>query len=281
MDMKLEPYAIFNDAFGTQPTAGHYTTFWPFPRLPAELRTQIWTECIPARRFIRVLLDNDRVEVFPELYTTKNELGNVISGWPYRVRAAGSKEWSPDTLARVNREASNVFRRICRICANPYPVHSPTYLDRNPRPIKADLTQVAVSTDPRRNVFLWNRFKANFGVGRQIDVRYILTAMPSTQSAILGHAGFVEVLQRDDEIWADWTAKLGQQVWGERMDQEEYEAQRISLPQAARFWSFPQEAFGDVPDIDEIDFMGTAAWEPKMVKDLSGFHPGIGVFNLP
>ena len=409
MTTKPEPYTIFNDAFGTGPRAGHSTTFWPFPRLPVELRTKIWTECIPAHRFIHVLLDNDLVEEFSKLYTTKNELGNIISGCPYRMRAAGSEEWSPDTLIRVNHEASSVFHSICRVriplpvkggdgsvkslyispendtvwavCdqnsrADPllvsflhdlvaydpkgigvvhlaisgttlndsqrlaeldpshlqlparqsitkllssslqtvHPVVSPdtngrcmlgcmswphaqfhhnrslpifprtqSYicLECDPRPIKADLTHVAVNMDPRRTVFLWNRFKANFGVERHINIRYILSVVPFKNPAIASRAGFVDLLQRYDDGWADWAARLGQQVWGERMSKEEYEAQRTSLPQAAGFWSFPQEAFGDVPDVNQMNYMDVVQWEPKMVKDLSEFHPEIWVFNLP
>lgn len=405
MTSKPEPYTIFNDAFGTGLSAGQSTTFWPFPRLPLELRTKIWAECIPAHRFIHVLLDSTYGEKFPNLYTTKNELGNTISGCRYRMRAAGSEEWAPDTLIRVNHEASSVFRSICRVriplpvkggdgsvkslyispendtvwavCdqnsrANPllvsflhdlvaydpkgigvvhlaiggttlndpsrlaeldpshlqlparqsitkllssslktvYPVvtsmrcmlgcmssphaqfhhnrsvpmfpctQSYTYLDRDPRPIKADLTHVAVEMDPRRTLFLWNRFKVNFGVERPINIRYIVSViMPSENPA--SRAGFVSLLQRSDDEWVDWTARLGQQVWGERMSKEEYEAQRTSLPQAAGFWSFPQEAFGDVPDVNQSKDMDAFHWQPKMVKDLSAFHPDIWVFNLP
>ena len=102
MTTKPEPYTIFNDAFSTGSRAGQPTTFWPFPRLPVELRTKIWAEYIPARRFIHVSIDDDMVEKFLELYTTKNELGNIISGCPNHMQAAGLEEWSPNTLIKVN-----------------------------------------------------------------------------------------------------------------------------------------------------------------------------------
>lgn len=37
-------------------------------------------------------------------------------------------------------------------------------LDRDSRPIEKDLVKVYVGTDPRRTVFLWQKFMANFGV---------------------------------------------------------------------------------------------------------------------
>ncbi len=408
MITKPEPYTIFNDAFSTGPRVVQSTTFWPFPRLCVELRIKIWTDCIPARRFIHVLLDNDSMEKFPKLYTTKNKLGNIISGCPYRMRAAKSEEWSPDTLIRVNHEARGVFRRICRVqiplpvkggdgsvkslyispendivwavCdqnsrADPllvsflhdlvaydpngigvvylamggttmndiprlaeldpshlqlpvresitkllssslqtfHPVVAPgvngrcmlgvmswphaqfhhnrslpifpftqsyTCLECDPRPIEADLTHVAVTTDPRWNVFVWNRFKANFGVERHINIRYILSAVPFG-TPVVSRASFIESLQTCDDKWAYWVSRLGQQVWGERMSKEEYEAQRTSLPQAAGFWSFPQEAFGDVPDVNQMNHIEPFQWEPKKVMDLSKFQPEIWVFNLP
>jgi hypothetical protein len=105
--------------------------------------------------------------------------------------------------------------------------------------------------------------------------------VPFKNPAIASRAGFVNLLQRYDDEWAYWAARVGQQVWGERMSKEDYEAQRTSLPQAAGFWSFPQEAFGDVPDLNQINYMDVFQWEPNMVKDLSEFHPEIWVFNLP
>ena len=416
MTTDLEPYTIFNDAFGTEPRESQSSTFWPFPRLPVELRTKIWTECIPTQRFVRVVLDNDSLDKFPELYTTKNELGNIISGCPYRMLAAGSAEWAPQTLIRVNHEAGSVFRRIRRVriplpvkggdgslkslyispendtvwvtiqqnsrpepllvsflhdlvaydaegigvvhlafgsnvneqtmLANLDPSHlqlparqsltkllssslqtvypviwpgcngrcmlglfswiygpflhnrslpmfsvteSYTRLERDPRPIQADLRNVAVGTDPRWQVFLWNRFKANFGVKRHIDMRYILSAgshlpppMGGGSAPPMGSRGlFGDLLQKYDDIWEEWTAKLGLHTGGDLLSKDEYEAQRTSLPQAAGFWSFPPEAFGEVPDINDEKYIGAEWWTHKRVKDLSEFHPEIWVFNLP
>lgn len=408
MTTKPEPYTIFNDGFSLEPRAGRHTTFGQFCRLPAEIRTQIWTECIPAHRFIRICLDNDMTEEFPNLYTTKNHLGNTVSGCPYRMRAAGSEEWSPDILTRVSHEASKAFRSVCRVriplpvpggdgsvkllyispdtdvvwvtCeqntlavpvlvaflhdlvaydprgigivhlaigGNPndaqalaeldpshlhpaarqsftkllssslqtfHPVVFPntegrtmlgymswphaqfhhnrsvpiipctesyTRLKCDPRAVKADLTHVAANTDPRRTTFLWNRFKANFGETRHIKIRYIVGIMPYNNPPIRNRARFVDLLQVVDDRWAEWTAFLGQQVWGERMSKEEYEAQRTSLPQAAGMWCFPEEAFGDVPEVEEMGYMDIVEWEPKLVKDLSEFEPELWVFNLP
>ena len=408
MPAEPEPYKIFNDAFSTKPRPDHFSTFTPFCRLPAEIRTQIWTECIPAHRFIRVGLDNCITEEFPNLYTTKNHLGNTVSGCLYRTRTVQSEEWSPDILTRVCHEASRAFRRVYRVriplpvkggdgsvkplyispendtlwvvCdqnTRPIPVlvaflhdlvaydpkgigvahlaiggttlndssrlaeldpdrlppparqsitkllssslqtfypvvspsmearcmlsimswprgqfhhnksvplfprtHSYTRLGRDPRSIKADLEHVAVNTDPRRTVFLWNRFKANFGVKRHINIRYILTVMGS-KDGVGSRADFDGLLQRTEDKWAEWATLLSQPVWGERMSKEEYESQRATLPQAAGIWSFPQEAFGDIPNVDELKYMDIAEWEPKMVKDLSGFQPELWIFNLP
>ncbi|SPO01710.1 uncharacterized protein DNG_04383 [Cephalotrichum gorgonifer] len=156
-----------------------------------------------------------------------------------------------------------------------------TFLERDPRSVDADLAHVAVNTDPRRTVWLWERFKANFGITRHLQGRYILGIRPYQDPGIDGRAGLVRFLQKADEGWEKYTDMVGQPVWGERMSREEYEAQRTSLSQAAGFWVFPQEALGDIPSVNEMKYMDTGEWEPEMVKDLSKFRPGICVFNLP
>lgn len=403
-----EPYRIFNDSLRTESATAYLSTFSSFLCLPPEIRTRIWKECIPAHRFIRVCLDNPLTESLLDLYTSKNELGNIVSGWPYRMNSVGSKEWSPDVLTRVSREASAVFRSVYRvrmplpvngsddsakslyICPetdilwincdnntrimpvfvaflhdlvaydpkrigvahlalggtnsgeaqelagiNPrdlapsardslvrllssslqtfYPVIEPTMegrcmlgvmswptgqfhhnrsvpifpatqyyarLERDPREIRADLGHVAVGMDPRRTVYLWNRFKANFGATRNIHVRYILTLLGHQHAGVGSRAEFVNLLQRLDDWMAEWALRLGQRVWGERMTEGEYESQRTSLPQVAGIWSFPPEALGDVPGLSETKYMRTVEWEPKVVKDLSGFVPELWFFNL-
>lgn len=403
-----EPYRIFNDSLRTEPATAYLSTFSPFLRLPPEIRTRIWKECIPTHRFIRVCLENPLTESLLDLYISKNELGNIVSGCPYRVNAADSKEWSPDVLIRVSREASAAFRSVYRvriplpvkgsdgsakslyICperdilwvtcdqntrimpmfvaflhdvvaydpkgigvahlalggtnsgeaqelagidprdlASPardslarllssslqtfYPVIEPTMegrcmlsvmswptgqfhhnrsvpifprtqyytrLECDPRAIRADLGHVAVGMDPRRTVYLWNRFKANFGETRHIDVRYILTLLEHQHPGVGSRAEFVNLLQRLDDWMAEWAPRLGQRVWGERMTEGEYEGQRTSLPQVAGIWSFPPEALGEVPGLSETKYMRTVEWEPKIVKDLSGFVPELWFFNL-
>lgn len=401
MATEREPYAIFNDAFADKPRAGDADTFPFFSRLPVELRRQVWAHCMSQRRFIRIQLDNERREQFPPLYTTENELGNIISGCPYRVKAFTTREWSPTTLIRVNHEARDVFRSVYRVRL-PLPVkggdrtvkslyinpendiiwagwrnHTPaepvftsllhdlvaydpkgvgvvhlavggpdmndtgllervdpdrlpaparesitkivssslqtlyalivpysgrntigvmsypfaqfhrnrsipilpntqscTFLERDPRPIEADLTHVAVETDPRRFIFHWNRFKARFGVTRRIETRYILGSAGVLPRMVDDRDGFTEMLDKEDEHWESYLSMVNKPVWGDRMSEQEYIAQRTTLPQAVGFWIFPEEALGEVPE-DQIH------WEPKMMKDLSKFHPGICVFNLP
>lgn len=403
MATRAEPYAIFNDKFSK--SANYATAFWSFPRLPAELRSKIWADCLPENRFIHIHLNNEPGEDFHPLYTTRNGLGNIISGCAYRLRlpTAKSEAWLPNSLMGVNREANSIFRSVYRvrlpvpnsgralyICpesdvvwavchqnspANPllvallhdmvaydprgvgvahlaiggttlndssrlaeldpdqlppparrsmtqllssslqtfFPVVSPGWegrlmlgvmswrqgqfhhnrsvpilpgtqsfvcLKRDPRPILADLEQIAVGTDPRRIVFLWNRLKANFAIDRHIKISYILTIMPDMTSDVFSRSDFTHRLERDDNRWAEWASLLSQNVWGDRMSQEEYETQRTSLPQAAGLWTFPEEAFGEIPDIQEMDGVDTY-WEVKMVKDLSEFHPEVWVFDLP
>lgn len=65
------------------------------------------------------------------------------------------------------------------------------------------------------------------------------------------------------------------------MTKEEYESQHTTLHQAAGIWSFPQEAFGDIPDVDVLGYMDFIKWDPKMVKDLSQYHPDLWISNLP
>ena len=111
-------------------------------------------------------------------------------------------------------------------------------------------------------------------------MRYILTLLGHQHAGVGSRAEFVNLLQRLDDWMAEWALRLGQRVWGERMTEGEYESQRTSLPQVAGIWSFPPEALGDVPGLSETKYMRTVEWEPKVVKDLSGFVPELWFFNL-
>ncbi|CEJ93365.1 hypothetical protein VHEMI08957 [[Torrubiella] hemipterigena] len=156
-----------------------------------------------------------------------------------------------------------------------------TRLERDPRDIHMDLEHVGVYSDPRRNMFSWNKFKANFGEKRNIPVRYLLSIMPSMdEQAIVSRKAFVDYLQADDEAWEKWTGISNKNIWGDRMTEKEYMNQRTSLPQVAGLWNFPLEAFGDVPDAENVALMDPGAWQLKMLKNLSNYHPELWAFHL-
>jgi hypothetical protein len=128
-------------------------------------------------------------------------------------------------------------------------------------------------------MYKWNRFKANFGSAEHPITAHYLHCL-ALKSPPASREDFVQYMQREDDGWAEWTARLSQPIWGERMTKEEYESQRTTLPQAAGFWCLPEDAHGELPNVPWGELEETS-WEPKTIKDLSKYHPELWVFNLP
>jgi len=130
-------------------------TFHPFSRLPTEIRLKIWKESLEmdhvgrfisltisqtlypeplkpmtsarvARRIARDMenrlldaVDGDDVLPSGAFKTTKNHLGNFISGAPYRITVSpmvsSVEPWSSRSLRRVNREANTAYCELYRL----------------------------------------------------------------------------------------------------------------------------------------------------------------------
>ncbi|KAK0105143.1 hypothetical protein ONS95_004458 [Cadophora gregata] len=174
-------------------------------------------------------------------------------------------------------------------------------LDQDPRPIKSDLSHVAVGTDPRRCLYLWTKFVFSC-LGPQyeqllsgLDVRYLLSISPapgrSDYPPVSGRKGFVDFVRVLDYRWATWMMKFNLPPWGKRLSEEENmlldkgTRDRGPLQPVAGFWLFSIETFGDIEEfrnnvVREEECVGSDQWRYKMVQDLSLFKPKLGVFDF-
>lgn len=392
-----EGFRFFNDSLAdSRPLSspGKANEFLSFPRLPVELRFRIWAECLPLQRYISVGVTDVKITGRPgpgppsgcsdaaETYTSRNALGNIISGYPYELLVLPFEQWSR-ALLRVSREANHVFAAFYRLSIPLQPgafsllpinpetdilrvrtwqdtgiealvcffhdvvaydprsvgtVHlaighdtfdashlanldaskkntsavqairkllakslqtfytyispgadarmmlgtvsaprapiqinrsvpiaaqgkskqSTTFrmLDRDPRPIEKDLVKVYVGTDPRRSVFLWQKFMANFGVPVKtspMKIRYLQAIWPYAHDHDLPtdmRDGIIEFLQLIDVRWAEWTSSLWEPAWGNRYTEEEDEELKQNVRDVAGLWVFGADAFGEIPEID-------------------------------
>ncbi|KAI0099597.1 hypothetical protein GGR51DRAFT_391639 [Nemania sp. FL0031] len=94
-------------------------SFSPFLRLPTELRLDIWRLSLRRWRLIKIALapseqdDGTQDQDAEPRYTTRNVLGSIISGAPYRVIVKGPQLLSK--LLRVNREARHAALGFYRV----------------------------------------------------------------------------------------------------------------------------------------------------------------------
>lgn len=96
-----------------------------FPRLPLELRHYIWRKYVATERLVHIHLHDawrmgspqlrNPAEAYGRTFQVKNELGNIISSYPYYVHIPTLEGWSPYALASVNREARMIFLKAYRI----------------------------------------------------------------------------------------------------------------------------------------------------------------------
>ncbi|KAL2137648.1 hypothetical protein VTI28DRAFT_8675 [Corynascus sepedonium] len=122
---------LFNDVYSSRwvPAASCHATWTPFPRLPIELRLQIWLFFLQRHRMVEVDIcspvdENDTT--YPgdvsqsQYYKDRNHLGKVISGRGYtlNIKGRGSFAVPLSPLLWVNHEARRTALRF-------YHVHLP------------------------------------------------------------------------------------------------------------------------------------------------------------
>lgn len=109
------PYTFFDAEPTTPPRA-----FPQFTRLPVELRCLIWKLAISAPRLIRIEVVDDDAHPDPDsqwhiYYKSTNELGNIVSSYPYYVNILPSSEPACASICGVCHESQEIFHQIYRI----------------------------------------------------------------------------------------------------------------------------------------------------------------------
>ncbi|KAK8070741.1 hypothetical protein PG997_010944 [Apiospora hydei] len=123
MDSPQREHRILNDVNATKYVSS-CTSFPHFSQLPIELRLKIWKFCFPSNRFISILIarptsrskrqDNEEKKQEHQLFTSRNHLGNLISGDPYHLTVSGFRPWAA-SLPSVCREARQAFLAFYRV----------------------------------------------------------------------------------------------------------------------------------------------------------------------
>ncbi|KAK8002116.1 hypothetical protein PG991_014338 [Apiospora marii] len=154
MESTKGDYRVLNDVDTTK-DASPGSSFPRFSQLPLELRLKIWTCCFPSNRFISILINRlmsqlrqqNRQETKPQLYTSKNHLGNLVSGDPYHLTVANFRPWAP-RASSANREARQAFLAFYRV-AMPLVPDEPGRLRLNPETdiLEIQLAQGLARTD--------------------------------------------------------------------------------------------------------------------------------------
>lgn len=120
-----EPIKLYNDVYFTNPEPFH-NTWYPFQRLPPELRSDIWTAFLRERRMIELdvyILGNGNEERDAttnranddQAYVQQNHLGNVISGRKYELGFRGGFGKTLTPLLWVTRESRAATLRFYRV----------------------------------------------------------------------------------------------------------------------------------------------------------------------
>lgn len=114
------PPMLFNDVFfRPAPCDNPGSTWAPFPRLPPELRLDIWLLYLRQHRMIEVDLrpaatdDPDARQI----YTDRNHLGRIVSGrrYTFSIRGPGPYTAFLSCILRVNHEAREAARSFYHI----------------------------------------------------------------------------------------------------------------------------------------------------------------------
>lgn len=193
-------------------------TFHPFPRLPKELRLQVWEDALPQERMLRVSLTPhkgrryDRAAAEPR-YAHRNPLGNPVSGERYRAVVHGGRRPVHSKLLRVNREARAAAQRFYRVRIPVY-LAGPTHTARSVLYFNPEHDMLHIWADaPVRDTlldFLWDlRAYDPRGVGlRRLgvdldgfcanDLQYLRKC---DILLIRQRAALVETLSRLSDVW--------------------------------------------------------------------------------
>lgn len=158
-----------------------------------------------------------------------------------------------------------------------------TNIGYDSRPIEADLPNFGSRWDPRLGVYCWNQFQATFGSTRHINKRYLVGMSISgynSPTEMGTRQELMDCLERFDNWWEEFAPMLGG-PWGNVRTKEDYETERVTIPQAVGLWELPLEAFGDIPQTrkEKLD-NEWHAWKHTSIRDLSQFHPKLWCFNL-
>ncbi|TLD05443.1 uncharacterized protein PgNI_09230 [Pyricularia grisea] len=150
--------------------ASSFTSFPLFGELPVEIRLNIWRHLIPAQRIISLVIESTCPDQTADgtaplaitgAYKSRNELGNVVSGAPYRIRVDPYSRDILNLLLGVNYEAR-------RVVLSHYHVHIPTKGPLSPRvAIRPETDMVHIT------LACWNRKKSSLeadGVGTEVNL---------------------------------------------------------------------------------------------------------------
>lgn len=127
MDLPQGDYRILNDV-DTMKYALSCSSFQHFGQLPLELRLKVWACCFPSNRFIGIFINRPLLQLRQQnreipkqpFYTSKNHLGNVVSGDPYNLTVSSFRPWAP-ILSSVNREARQALLAFYRVAMPLFP----------------------------------------------------------------------------------------------------------------------------------------------------------------
>ncbi|KAI9162712.1 hypothetical protein HJFPF1_04303 [Paramyrothecium foliicola] len=153
-----------------------------------------------------------------------------------------------------------------------------TILPRDPRPIDTDLKYFGVFVDPRLSLYLWHFVLAKFGIECQpapMRTHYLLAISPVHYKEDFDCRGsLTDGIVRAREAWAGWLKRVNVPIWGDVLNEKEWERNQLELLDTAGAWILDSHAFGEVPYPDLTRYLGRklgfrAQWDLKIVIDLT------------
>lgn len=180
---------------------------------------------------------------------------------------------APITVHHV--QSTNTLVRV----HTPMPIlpSTPSYrcYKTDPRDIKDYLKAVIFDIDMRRAVYMFNQFKANFGVARDIPFQHLVGISIEQKITSVDH--FASVMKHADR---DYSYRLGEIKDRELPFIKVTKTMPESEPLVAGVWCLPGEAFGKVPG-PKVDWN---IYDPEVCSwrevDLSKHTPELWAFYL-